>query len=99
MMRGYNLGRYRDNNQVAAQVEYRLLPLSLSFSKRIGAAVFVSSGTVFSELKTFDASRFKVAGGGGLRYLLFPKKDIFTRADVAFTSEGTGLYIFIGESF
>ena len=35
LMRGY-LGRYRDQNLLAAQVEYRILPFS--FSKRIGAA-------------------------------------------------------------
>jgi hypothetical protein len=99
MMRGYYLGRFRDNNQLAAQVEYRFLPLSLNFSKRIGAAVFASTGTVFPDFKNLNSRDLKFAGGGGLRYLLFPKKDIFTRADVAFTNEGPGFYIFIGESF
>ncbi|TXK47935.1 BamA/TamA family outer membrane protein [Pontibacter qinzhouensis] len=99
IMRGYYLGRFRDKNQLAAQVEYRFLPLPLSFSKRIGAAVFASTGTVFPDLAHLNAQHLKLAGGGGLRYLLFPKKDIFTRLDVAFTKEGTGFYIFIGESF
>ncbi|GAB3539872.1 BamA/TamA family outer membrane protein [Pontibacter brevis] len=99
IMCGYYLGRFRDNNQLAAQVEYRFLPLPFSFSKRIGAAVFASTGTVFPDFQNLDARDLKVAGGGGLRYLLFPKKDIFTRADVAFTREGPGFYIFIGESF
>jgi hypothetical protein len=31
--------------------------------------------------------------------LMFPKKDIFSRFDVAFTREGSGIYIFIGEAF
>ena len=39
------------------------------------------------------------AGGAGIRYLLFPEKDIYTRVDVAFTQEGNGIYIFIGEAF
>ncbi|MFT2010868.1 BamA/TamA family outer membrane protein [Pontibacter sp. 13R65] len=99
MMRGYYLGRFRDKNQLAAQVEYRFLPLPLSFSNRIGAAVFASTGTVFPDLNSLNARHLQVAGGGGLRYLLFPKKDIFTRLDVAFTKEGSGFYIFIGESF
>ena len=32
LMRGYYLGRYRDKNLLAGQVEYRILPFS--FSKR-----------------------------------------------------------------
>jgi hypothetical protein len=40
-----------------------------------------------------------LASGGGLRFLLFPKKDIFSRLDFAVTREGTGIYIFIGEAF
>jgi len=39
------------------------------------------------------------SAGAGIRFLLFPKKDIFTRLDLAFTREGTGVYIFIGEAF
>lgn len=99
IMRGYYLGRYRDHNQVAAQVEYRFLPLPLGFTKRLGAAAFVGSGAVFKEVKAFSFDHFVWAGGGGIRFLLFPKKDIYTRFDVALTSEGTGFYIFIGEAF
>ena len=35
----------------------------------------------------------------GLRFLLFPEKDIYTRLDIAFIQEGRGVYIFIGEAF
>ncbi len=99
LMRGYYLGRYRDNNQVAAQVEYRFLPIPFNFTDRIGAAVFAGAGSVFDRVNNIDLSKFVVSGGAGLRFLLFPKKDIWTRLDVAFTSEGTGFYLFIGESF
>jgi hypothetical protein len=44
-----------------------------------------------------DQARF--AGGLGLRYLLFPNKDIFIRFDVAATQEGFGYYFYIGEAF
>jgi hypothetical protein len=30
---------------------------------------------------------------------VFPKKDIYSRLDLAFTKEGRGIYIFIGEAF
>lgn len=97
MMRGYYLGRYRDRNQLAFQAEYRMLPFS--FMKRFGASVFGGAGTVFNEFSTFDFNKVVLAGGAGIRFLLFPKKDIWTRVDLAFTREGTGVYIFIGEAF
>lgn len=99
IMRGYYQGRYRDRNQIAAQIEYRMLPLPWGFTKRWGAAFFAGTGTVFNSFSTLSARDVVLAGGGGLRFLLFPKKDIFTRLDVAFTREGTGIYIFIGEAF
>lgn len=99
LMRGYYLGRYRDNNQLATQLEYRFLPLSLGFTDRVGAALFGGTGTVFNEIGVLSIRDFKWSAGAGLRFLLFPKKDIYTRFDVAFTGEGTGFYIFIGEAF
>ena len=97
LMRGYYLGRYRDKNQVAGQVEYRVLPFS--FSKRLGASVFMATGQVFGDDFSFDWKHFLPAGGAGLRFLIFPTKDIYTRLDMAFTSEGQGFYFFIGEAF
>jgi hypothetical protein len=99
LMRGYYTGRFRDRNQIAGQVEYRMLPLPFNFTKRWGATLFAATGSVFNNFKTFSLKDFVVSGGGGVRFLLFPKKDIFSRLDVAFTKEGSGLYIFIGEAF
>jgi hypothetical protein len=99
MMRGYYLGRFRDRNQIATQAEYRILPLPLGFSKRIGAAAFAGTGTVFPDFSLASINKVVWSAGGGLRFLLFPKKDIYTRFDVAFTQEGSGFYLFIGEAF
>jgi hypothetical protein len=99
MMRGYYLGRFRDKNQIATQLEYRILPLPLGFSKRIGAAAFGGTGTVFPDFSLASINKVVWSAGGGLRFLLFPKKDIYTRFDVAFTQEGSGFYLFIGEAF
>ena len=99
MMRGYYFGRYRDNNQLAAQVELRFLPIPFKFTDRIGAAVFAGTGTVFNKVNNLNVSNLTVSAGAGLRFLLFPKKDIWTRMDYAFTREGTGFYLIIGESF
>ncbi len=97
LMRGYYLGRFRDRNLIAGQVEYRILPFS--FSKRFGASVFLAAGQVYGDEHAFQWRQFLPTGGAGLRFLLFPEKDIYTRLDVAFTREGSGVYIFIGEAF
>ncbi|TDS17301.1 BamA/TamA family outer membrane protein [Sphingobacterium paludis] len=97
LMRGYYLGRYRDRNLIAVQAEYRMLPFG--FSKRLGASVFASAGAVSPTLGGFQMRNVRVAGGVGLRYLLFPKKDIYIRFDVGFTREGANFYIFNGEAF
>ena len=97
MMRGYYAGRYRDKTYVATQLEYRLLPFP--FSKRFGAAAFVAAGTVANRTRELQFKYIRPTGGVGLRYFLYPKKDVFLRFDVGFTREGTGFYIFTGESF
>ncbi|MEM6299315.1 MAG: BamA/TamA family outer membrane protein, partial [Bacteroidota bacterium] len=97
LMRGYYLGRYRDNVLLATQAEYRFLPFP--FSKRFGATVFASVGGVSPSVREIDLGDWVAAGGAGLRVLLFPGKDIFSRFDVAVTGEGIGYYLFIGEAF
>jgi hypothetical protein len=97
LMRGYYLGRYRDNTLLAAQAEYRFLPFP--FSKRWGAAAFLAAGGVAPAPREINLGDWQVAGGAGLRFMIFPGKDIFTRFDVAFTREGPGYYLFIGEAF
>lgn len=97
LMRGYYLGRYRDKHLIAGQVEYRILPFD--FSERWGASVFVAAGEVFSENNIFQINRLLPTGGFGVRYLVFPEKDIYTRIDISFTGEGRGVYFFIGEAF
>ncbi len=99
LMRGYYFGRFRDRSQLAAQAEYRMLPLPFRFTKRWGATLFGSTGTVFSDFEDLAFRDFKLAGGAGVRFLLFPKKDVFTRLDFAFTKESKGVYIYIGEAF
>lgn len=97
MMRGYYLGRFRDKTMVNLQAEYRFLPLP--FSKKIGAALFVSMGNVAETPNQIQLSTTKFAGGAGLKYLVFKSKDIYVRADLAFTKEGNGIYLYIGEAF
>ncbi len=95
IMRGYYSGRYRDKNYVAAQAEYRFLPFISG--TRLGGAVFGSVGAVSNG--NFPQNNYKWSAGAGLRYLLFPKKDIFTRIDFGFNPDGYGVYFYIGEAF
>ena len=97
LMRGSYLGRYRDRNLLAGQIEYRILPFP--FSKRLGASVFLAAGQVYGDDHPFSWQQFLPTGGAGGRFLLFPDKDIYTRLDVAFTREGRGYYFSIGEAF
>ncbi len=97
LMRGYYLGRYRDKHLLAGQVEYRMLPFS--FAKRWGASLFFAAGEVFNSYNSFQFKNLLPTGGAGLRFLLFPEKDIYTRIDYALTREGSGFYFFIGEAF
>jgi hypothetical protein len=97
MMRGYYTGRFRDNNLMAVQTEYRFLPFP--FSKRFGGALFAAIGSVEGKVGDFTFTDIKPTAGLGLRYLVFKSKDIFLRFDAAFTGEGQGFYIFVGEAF
>jgi len=97
IMRGFYRGRYRDNALFATQAEYRWLPFP--FSRRFGAAIFGAYGNVADRWQDLGQTSWKWAAGGGLRFLLFPRKDIFTRLDYALTREGSGIYFFIGEAF
>lgn len=98
MMRGYYLGRFRDRNYLSAQVEYRMLPLS--FAKRFGLAVFAAGGLIYNDASEISSQHIKYSGGVGLHYLIFPKKDVWTRIDFALNSElGTGFYFFMGCAF
>ena len=97
LMRGYYLGRYRDNALLASQVEYRFLPFP--FSKRFGGVAFAGVGAVSPKIVDLNLNQVRASGGLGLRFLLFPGKDIFTRFDVATTNEGFGYYLFVGEAF
>lgn len=97
MMRGYYQGRYRDKNMLAAQAEYRWLPFP--FSRKFGGVVFGGLASVAPYIDQFRFSQIRSTAGAGIRYLLFPKKDIFLRLDVGFTKEGPGFYLYTGEAF
>lgn len=99
IMRGYYMGRYRDDNLVAFQTELRY-----RYNNRLGAVIFAGTGTVWG-LSDFGLKAFKPNYGGGFRYFFDPAKGISIRLDygigekIGTEKRQSGFYISLGESF
>ena len=93
-MRGYYQGRYRDNNYLALQAEWRV-PVKWG----IGFAVFAGAGEVFDWNNPYNLDVFKYTTGGGLRIAMDKEKSVNLRFDFAVGHNTTGFYIAFGEAF
>jgi Omp85 superfamily domain len=94
IMRGYYGGRYRDKKFIGAQAEYRF-----PIHKRFSGVAFGSAGQVADEIPEINFSRFKYAGGAGLRFAVLPKENLNLRFDLAVGNNGLNYYIVLAESF
>ena len=94
-MRGYYLGRYRDKNMMAFQVEYRWVPVFW----RLGLAAFAGVGDVADRVGRFDPGNFKYSYGLGLRFVFDPKQRLHLRLDFGFGKGTSGVYFTAGEAF
>lgn len=95
LLRGYYQGRYRDQNLLALQTEYRF-PLWW----RLGAVIFGGAGEVASSIRLLASSPLRFAGGGGLRVTLDKDEHINLRVDLATNQRGEGSgYLSISEAF
>jgi hypothetical protein len=96
-MRGYYLGRYRDNNYSTIQSEIRYRPIS-----RLGAVVFGGLGSTFSEQRSF---RTIGSYGLGLRYFFSLEHNSTVRFDYAIGEKRpgekrqSGFYLSLSEAF
>ncbi|MAN04824.1 MAG: hypothetical protein CMI35_17220 [Owenweeksia sp.] len=94
-LRGLYEGRYRDNNSLIVQAEYRW-----RFYRRFGLAFFAGAGNVFSEPATAKAGLTQYTYGGGLRFRLSKREKGNLRLDVGFSSHGSvNYYLTFGEAF
>ncbi len=93
-MRGYYQGRYRDQNYMALQAEYRL-PLFW----RLGMTAFVGAGEVWNWQQRYQMQVFKYTTGAGIRFLMDKKDNVNLRIDFAVGNHTTGFYFAFGESF
>jgi len=94
-MRGYYLGRYRDNNMLVLQAEYRWVPVFW----RLGLAVFAGLGDVAASPGRFDLGRLEYSYGLGLRFVIDPKQRINLRLDYGIGKGTSGFYFTATEAF
>lgn len=94
-LRGYEVGRYRDFNMVAGQIEYRI-----RLSARFGAVAFAGIGSVADTFGGLFSAGDLPAAGIGLRYVAVPSQGVNISLDYARAKGGAdGLYVYIGDSF
>ena len=94
IMRGYFEGRYRDQNYLAGQVEYRS-----HLWRRLGFIAFAGLGDVQSKMKYFRINSAKPSAGFGLRFLFNKIEKINIRADIGFGQHTSGVYFGLEEAF
>ena len=112
MMRGYYTGRYRDQNYLAGQVEYRYfldpkIPINIWFlhmQPKFALAAFGGSGAVFNN-KDIAMSHFKPSYGLGGRWFYDEGARLTIRIDYAWGEKRSGekrqsgLYLSLAEAF
>jgi len=94
-MRGYYEGRYRDNDYIMAQCEYR----SPFVMNRFGLVIFAGAGTVFHNINSFNPTYIQPSYGGGLRLKFNRKESLHVRLDAAFGNNTMGYYLYLSEAF
>lgn len=94
LLRGIENGRYRDQDMVSLQTEYRF-PVWWRF----GATLFGEAAQVSASPSQFAADRFKYGVGAGVRFALNPSERYNARLDVSYVDGGMGVVIYIKEAF
>jgi hypothetical protein len=94
LLRGYFGGRYRDNNGIAVQAEYRL-----PVWRRFGMVGFAGAAQVADKIGHFALKRFWFAGGIGLRFAWNPDERLNLRLDYGVGNNSSGVYITVTEAF
>lgn len=93
-LRGYEVGRYRDQRMVAFQGEYRF-----SLGGRFGAVVFGGSGKVARTFGEMGDEPDLWSVGAGVRWAVSQKARMKLSVDVAKGRDGTAAYVYVKEVF
>lgn len=94
LLRGYYLGRWRDKNLAALEVEYRY-PLIWRF----GGVAFAGAGEVADKITDLTSVPVRWALGGGLRFSLNDDEHLNLRLDAGFGPDTYGFYFTAREAF
>jgi hypothetical protein len=94
ILRGYAKNRYRDQNFVGTQVEYRF-PIYWRF----GGVAFGGLGDVFSSVADLRWDLLKYSYGTGLRFAVNRKEKLNIRFDYAWGRNNQTFYLMITEAF
>ena len=93
-IRGYTQGKYRGEQTMAIQGEYRLNPWD-----KIGLVGFAGFASVYGGINENDNGRILASIGVGFRYNVFPKNHMNIGLDIAAGDGDWGIYFRIGEAF
>jgi len=93
-LRGYYRGRFRDNNMIVLQQEFRM-----PVYKWLGVAVFGGVGSVAKKLADFPKNEIHYDYGVGLRIRINKKENTNLRLDYGITKDSQGIYIIFAEAF
>lgn len=94
IMRGYYNGRFRDDNYIAFQLEWRM-----PIWRFIGLRTWLGYGQVEKHFNQYSWSGFKPNFGVGLRFEFDPKSRTNIRLDQGFGRDTDGFYLRINEAF
>ena len=94
-MRGYYEGRFKDQQQLIFQAEYRF-----PIYKRFGAVAFGGAGSVSKNFADYFLSDLKYSFGAGLRFALNKTEKLNLRIDYGIgQGKNNGFYLQLGEAF
>lgn len=93
-LRGYYRGRFRDNNMIIMQQEFRM-----PVYKWFGLAIFGGIGSVAKEVSDFQKNEIHKNYGVGLRIRINKMENTNLRLDYGITKDSQGLYLVFAEAF
>ena len=93
-LRGYYRGRFRDNNIVVIQQEFRM-----PIYKFFGLAIFGGVGKVSKTIAELKSNELHYNYGIGLRLRVNKKENTNIRIDYGLTKDSQGIYVVFAEAF
>ena len=91
-LRGYNSGRYQDDQMMMTQVEYRL-----HLIRRHGMVFWLGVGALADNVSQFKTDELLPSAGVGYRYLI--KENVNMRFDVGYGRNGPNVYLSVNNAF